>query len=146
MKPSTAFPLLLGALLAAAPAFAAEPDVSTLYELSSAGTTAAFKAAESGKVVLEIKCRPGAHVSDEAPLKIELKGQGVAPAKEKLTLADSVGKKAPGQEYADPRFEVALKADKPGKGQVDAKLTFFICTDKICARQQKTLSLPVEAQ
>jgi hypothetical protein len=29
---------------------------------------------------------------------------------------------------------------------LDAKLTFFICTEKICARQQKTFSIPVEVQ
>ena len=31
-----------------------------------------------------------------------------------------------------------------GKGTVEAKLTFFICTEQLCARQKKTISVPVE--
>ncbi|HVE85423.1 MAG TPA: hypothetical protein VND93_21365, partial [Myxococcales bacterium] len=27
---------------------------------------------------------------------------------------------------------------------VDAKMTFFVCTDQICSRQQKQVSLPVQ--
>jgi hypothetical protein len=121
-------------------------DPSSLYEVSTEGTSARVKAGEKGTFVLSIKSKAGAHVSDEAPLKLELKGTQLSPAKEKLTLADSVGKKAEGQQYADPRFEVPFQATAAGKGTVDAKLTFFICTEKLCARQQKTLSIPVEVQ
>jgi hypothetical protein len=93
--------------------------------------------------VLSIKSKSGAHVSDEAPLKLELKGTQLTPAQEKLALKDSVAKKAEGQQYADPRFEVPFKATAAGKGALDAKLTFFICSEKLCARQQKTFSIPV---
>ncbi len=55
-------------------------------------------------------------------------------------------KKAEGQAFVDPRFEVPFTAAAAGKGAVDAKLTFFICTEKLCARQQKTFSIPVEVQ
>jgi hypothetical protein len=70
----------------------------------------------------------------------------VTPAKEQLGREDSVAKKTEGQAYADPRFEVPFTAAAAGKGTVDAKLTFFICTEKICARQQKNVSIPVEVQ
>ena len=84
-------------------------------------------------------------MSDEAPLKLELKGGAqLAPAQEKLALKDSVAKKAQGQQFVDPRFEVPFKATAAGKGSLEAKLTFFICTETLCARQQKTFSLPVE--
>jgi hypothetical protein len=119
-------------------------DPATLYEVSTEGTSTKVKAGEAGVFVLSIKSKPGAHVSDEAPLKLELKGTQVSPAKEKLALADSVAKKAAGQEFVDPRFEVPFKASAAGKGTLDAKLTFFICSEKLCARQQKTFSIPVE--
>lgn len=119
-------------------------DPSTLYEVSTQGTSTQVKAGEQGVFVLSIKSKPGAHVSDEAPLKLELKGTQLSPTKEKLALADSVAKKAAGQAFVDPRFEVPFKASAAGKGTLDAKLTFFICSEKLCARQQKTFSIPVE--
>jgi hypothetical protein len=121
-----------------------EVDPATLYEVSTEGTSTRLKAGEQGVFVLSIRSKAGAHVSEEAPLKLEVKGAQVTPAKEKLGRGDSVSKKAQGQAFVDPRFEVPLTASAAGKGSVDAKLTFFICTEAICARQQKTLSVPVE--
>jgi hypothetical protein len=121
-----------------------EVDPASLYELSTEGSSTKVKAGEKGTFVLAIKTKAGAHVSEEAPLKLELKGAQVTPAKEKLGREDSVTKKAQGQAFVDPRFEVPFTAAAAGKGSVDAKLTFFVCTEKICARQQKTVSVPVE--
>jgi hypothetical protein len=121
-----------------------ETDPSTLYELSTEGTSAKVKVGEKGVFVLSIKSKAGAHVSDEAPLKLQVKGSQLTPAKEQLGREDSVAKKAEGQAFVDPRFEVPFTAAVAGKGSVDAKLTFFICTEKLCARQQKTFSIPVE--
>ena len=135
---------VLAVLAWAAPAFAEDVDPATLYEVTTEGTSTQVKAGEKGMFVLAIKTKPGAHVSEEAPLKLEVKGSQVAPAKEKLGREDSVAKKAAGQEFVDPRFEVPFTTAAAGKGTVDAKLLFFICTEKICARQQKTVSLPVE--
>ncbi|WP_224361994.1 hypothetical protein [Hyalangium versicolor] len=123
-----------------------EVDPTSLYEVSTEGTSTKVKAGEKGVFVLSIKSKQGAHVSDEAPLKLQLKGTQLAPAKEQLGREDSVAKKAEGQSFVDPRFEVPFTAAAAGKGTVDAKLTFFICTEKLCARQQKTFSIPVEVQ
>ncbi len=103
-----------------------------------------MKAGEKGKVVIEIRAKAGAHISDEAPLKIELKGTGATVEKEKLVYKDSIAKKKDGQEFADPRFEVAFTAPAAGKASIEAKMRFFVCTDKVCAPQQKTVTLPVE--
>lgn len=125
-------------------ATAAEPDVASLYEVKTEGSSTEVKGGEKGKVVISIVAKNGAHVSDEAPLRIELSSKDAKLEKEKLTLADSLVKKAAGSsEYPDPRFEVAFTAPASGKANVDAKMTFFICTDKVCARQTKTLSFPV---
>ncbi|MET0406384.1 MAG: hypothetical protein ABW123_28450 [Cystobacter sp.] len=119
-------------------------DPASLYEVSTAGTSTRLKAGESGVFVLSIQSKPGAHVSDEAPLKLELKGTQLSLGRDTLALKDSVGKKAAGEDFAAPRFEVPLKAEAVGKGTVEARLTFFICTEQLCARQKKTLSVPVE--
>ncbi|MDC0708366.1 hypothetical protein POL68_07795 [Stigmatella sp. ncwal1] len=121
-----------------------EVNPSTLYEISTEGTSTKVKSGEKGLFVLSIKSKPGAHVSDEAPLKLQLKGTQLVPSKEQLAFSDSVSKKEAGQPFADPRFEVPFILEA-GEGTLDAKLTFFICTEKICARQQKTFSIPVEA-
>lgn len=136
--------LFTTALLLSAPARAQDVDPASLYDISTQGSSAKVKKGEQGTFVLTITAKPGAHVSDEAPLKLVLSGKNVTPKKEKLTLADSVAKKAEGEKYPNPRFEVPLTADAPGTGSVDGKLTLFICTDKLCARQQKTVSVPVE--
>ncbi|WP_164017073.1 hypothetical protein [Pyxidicoccus trucidator] len=140
----TSVAAVLAALAWAAPALAEDVDPTSLYEVTTEGTSSQVKAGEKGVFVLAIKTKPGAHVSEEAPLKLEVKGTQLAPLKEKLGREDSVAKKAAGQEFVDPRFEVPFTTSAAGKGTVDAKLLFFICTEKICARQQKTVSLPVE--
>jgi hypothetical protein len=141
---STLAPLLM--TLVGAPVLAQDVDPATLYDVSTEGTSTQVKAGGRGTFVLSIKPKPGAHVSDEAPLKLELKSQQLTPEQKTLSLAQSVAKKAEGQQYADPRFEVPFTAATAGKGTLDATLTFFICTEKICARQKKVFSLPVEVQ
>jgi hypothetical protein len=138
--------LLTASLLVLSTAALAEEDVASLYEVTTTGTSSSFKAGEKGKVVIEIKTKSGSHISDEAPLKIELKGSGVTPEKTSLTLKDSVAQKKGSEKYADPKFDVALSGTAQGKGQVDAKMTFFVCTEKLCARQTKNLVLPIEVQ
>ena len=137
---------LAGALLASL-AVAAEPDPSSLYRLTTEGTSARVGPGKKGVFVLEIQSLKGAHVSDEAPLKLQLSGTGaVAPEKTQLTYADSTRKSSAAVKYPDPRFEVPLAAQGKGPGTVEAKLTFFICTAEACLRQQKTLSVPVTVE
>jgi|GEM_PF-291611 len=145
LKPTHAASFALAILLASCTTAVAadEIDPTTLYELSTEGSSQKVKSGDKGTFVVAIKTKKGSHVSDEAPLKFELTGKNVKPQKEKVTIADAVGKKVSGG-FTDPRFEVPFVAETAGRGAVDAKLTFFICTEKICARQQKTVSVPVQ--
>ncbi|HUM09545.1 MAG TPA: hypothetical protein VLT82_01220 [Myxococcaceae bacterium] len=137
----------LSGLLVATLALAAEVDPTTLYTLSTEGTTAKVGAGKKGTLVLEIQSLKGAHVSDEAPLRIQLSGTGaVTPEKTQLVYGDSVRKPSAGVKYPDPRFEVPLAAQGKGPGSVEAKMTFFVCTEQLCLRQQKTLSVPVTVE
>jgi len=139
--------LLMSVVLLSSLALGAEVDPTTLYKLSTEGTTAKVPAGKKGTFVLEIQSLKGAHVSDEAPLKIQLSGTGqVTPEKTQLVYGDSVRKPSATAKYPDPRFEVPLAATGKGAGTVEAKVTFFICTADACLRQQKALSVPVAVE
>ena len=102
-----------------------------------------LKAGQPGTFVLSIRTVAGAHVSDEAPMKLTLTGSGgVQPGKSVLGRTDAKpAAKSSGP--ADPRFEVPVTASARGQGAVEARLIFFVCTDTLCSRQQKTLTVPV---
>lgn len=139
--------LTLTAAVLASPAVAGEVDPSTLYRLTTEGTTARVAPGGKGTFVLEVQSSKGAHVSDEAPLKLQLSGTGpVTPEKTQLGYSDSVRKASAAVKYPDPRFEVPLAVQGQGAGTVEAKLTFFVCTAQLCLRQQKTLSVPVQVE
>ena len=70
-------PFLVAAVLLASLALAAEVDPTTLYRVTTDGTTPKVAAGKKGTLVLEIQSLKGAHVSDEAPLRIQLSGTGV---------------------------------------------------------------------
>ncbi len=139
---------LLALLLLAAPAAVAsgpqtDPDVASLYVLSTEGSTTVLKAGQPGTFVLSIRTIAGAHISEDAPMKLALSGSGgVEPAKALLSRSDAKPLPKPSGP-PDPRFEVPLTASSKGPGAVEAKLTFFVCTETLCSRQQRTVSLPV---
>ena len=139
--------VLASSLLVASLALAAEVDPTTLYRVTTDGTSAKVPAGKKGTLVLEIQSLKGAHVSDEAPLRIQLSGTGtVSPDKTQLVYGDSVRKPSASVKYPDPRFEVPLAVQGKGAGTVEAKMTFFVCTEQLCLRQQKTLSVPVTVE
>ncbi len=126
----------LAVLCCSTVALADEPD---LYDITTEGSTTALKAGAKGNVVIAFRLKPGAHLSDEAPMKIELSSAQATLAKKTLTLADAKKK-------GEPRFEVGFTPTAPGPASIDAKLTFFVCTDTRCLRQTKALSVAVEVQ
>jgi len=136
--------LSLSASPGLAPAASGEVDPAALYSISTDGSSKKVAAGEKAKLVIAIQTKPGAHVSDEAPLKVELSGVNATPVKARLSHADSVAKKAPGQQFADPRFEAAFDAPKPGAAKMEAKVTVFICTENLCNKYEQTLSVPLE--
>jgi hypothetical protein len=124
---------------------AADPSTSEFFQVTSEGTTTKLKAGEAGKLVLSISTKNGAHVSEEAPLKIELSSKESKLTKQKLTLADSVTRQQDGgREHPDPRFEVPFIPTAHGTTTLEAQLTFFLCTEKQCTRQSQKMTVPVE--
>jgi hypothetical protein len=133
--------LLSLALLAPLPAAAAEQPH---FELITAGSSTKLKVGEQGLFVLSVRTREGAHVSKEAPLKLVLQSAALKPAKSRLGREDSVASAQSGKPHADPHFEVPFAAPSAGKTTLDAKLTFFLCREELCERQERSLSLAVE--
>jgi hypothetical protein len=120
---------------------ATAPDVAALYSVDTQGTSPVVQSGRKGVLVLAIHTQKGAHVSNEAPLKIELSGPGVALEKTVLSYSDA-SSKAPTQ----LRFEVPFAAQSPGQTALSVKMVFFICTEKLCVRQQKALEVPVKVE
>ena len=69
-------PFLVAAALLASLALAAEVDPTTLYRVTTDGTTPKVAAGKKGTLVLEIQSLKGAHVSDEAPLRSSCRAPG----------------------------------------------------------------------
>ena len=139
--------VLMATVLGGAAALAAEEvEPASLYAVSTEGSSASVHAGGQGTFVFSIVPKKGAHVTADTPFKLELSGKKVQVSKAKLAYADSVGKPAPGEQYAIPRFEVPITGAEAGEGAVDAKVTFFICTDTLCARQQRSVSVPVKVE
>ena len=114
------------------------------YSVSTDGTSQKVAKGKQGTLVIAFHTAKEAHISNEAPLKITLVGEKVAPGKALLHYSDSVAKKQADKEFPDPRFEVPFTATDKGKGQLTAKMTFFVCTADLCSRHQQTLQIPVE--
>jgi hypothetical protein len=145
MKSGVFFTVIAVIAMPIAPARGEEQDLNSLFDIKTDGTTQKVKVGEQGKFVLAIKTKDGSHVSDEAPLKLELSASGVKLEKKKLTYADSLTRKSAGPRYPDPLFEVPFTAEAAGKNAIDANLTFFLCTESVCARQAKKIHLLIES-
>lgn len=119
---------------------AAEAD---LVKVRTDGSTTRLKAGESGRLSITLSPREGAHVSREAPLRIELASAHAQLEKERLTLADAAEGHGEG---GDARFEVAFTPIVQGPMTLEATLSFFVCTQSTCERQTRAVSLRVEVQ
>ena len=117
-----------------------QAEAKELYSLQAKAQPSELAVGGKGEVSLAIEPKPGAHFSDEAPIKITLKGSNVAVGKEVLSKQDA------NFEKGGARFSVPFTAQSVGKGSVEmcqTDLSFYLCTDKLCERQTKSVSIPV---
>ncbi len=126
--------LLLALVLAAG-----TPDVSNTYRIETSKVVT-VKKGEPGKARVEVVPRSDAHVDPAAPVSLTVSaGPNVKLEKEKLGRADAKETKAKGVEFDVPFTATA-------SDQVKGKLSFFICTEKLCEKQVKDLALAVEVK
>jgi len=115
-------------------------DGGDLVVVRTDGSTTSLKAGETGRLALTVSPRGGAHVSAEAPLRIDLSSNSAKLDKARLTLADA---RSDGN---DARFEVGFTPVAHGPMRVDARLNFFVCTPSTCERQIRSVSVEVLVQ
>jgi hypothetical protein len=109
------------------------------YTLDTSRSSAEIKVNENGTFSLIIKAKPGLKIHPDAPLEVKFKpAKGLAPAKAKLTRKDVVDEKS-----KTPELKVALKATEAGKRELEAKVSFFLCTDEWCQRMKDTVQVAV---
>jgi hypothetical protein len=128
--------ILAAALTAPALALADGPKA---YQVEA--PAARVKAGAKGKATIHIQVKAGSHVSEEAPLKIALKSDGLKLDKELLRTPDIVEGKG-----ASPRFEVPFTAAKPGAQSIEATMNFVVCTKELCERESETVKIPVSVE
>src|SRR5437899_1533660 len=101
-----------------------------------------LKMGEKGDAHVTIVPRSDAHVSPDAPLSMALSaGPSVKLAKVKLGRADGTATPQKGVDFTIP-----VTATAAGKGEVKGQLSFFICTEKLCERQKRDVTVPVTVE
>lgn len=86
------------------------------------------------KIDIRFSVPAGSHISPDAPLAIKLKGpEGVKFDKPVLHYADAV---PPAGEA--PRFTNQATASAAGEADIEAAMTYYVCTANLCNRQSKT--------
>jgi hypothetical protein len=125
------------------PAVAGESgeDGAKAYKIE---TTSALKLkkGEKGDAHVTIVPRSDAHVSPDAPLSMALSsGPSIQLAKTKLGRTDGTATPQKGVDFTIP-----VVATAPGKDEVKGQLSFFICTEKLCERQKRDVTVPVTVE
>lgn len=109
------------------------------YELDTSKTTTTLKVGGEGSFSLVIHPKAGKKVHPDAPLEVVFKVVPAAkPAKGKLSRSDVVDKAA-----TAPELRTALRGVSKGSFNLEASVSFFICTDDWCQRMTDKVTVPV---
>ncbi len=100
------------------------------------------KAGQPAKVSIVIAPQPGAHIDPRAPLAFTVKSATAAGTFkiEKETLGHEDGKE---RDDKSIEFGVPVTGQKAGNDSVLVHADFYLCTPKICERQQEDLTVAV---
>ena len=135
--------LAAAVLVLAAPAFANEGagDAASAYKIETTSSLK-LKKGEKGDAHVTIVPRSDAHVSPDAPLSMSLSsGPAIKLAKTKLGRGDGTATPKQGVDFTIP-----VTATAAGKDEVKGQLSFFICTEKLCERQKRDVTVPVTVE
>jgi hypothetical protein len=130
-------------LVFAAPAFANEAaeQAASAYKIETTSSLK-LKKGEKGDAHVTIVPRSDAHVSPDAPLSMSLSsGPAIKLAKTKLGRGDGTATPRQGVDFTIP-----VTAAASGKDEVKGQLSFFICTEKLCERQKRDVTVPVTVE
>ncbi|MFL5290814.1 MAG: hypothetical protein ACJ79Y_09075 [Myxococcales bacterium] len=130
-------------LVFAAPALANESaeQAASAYKIETTSSLK-LKKGEKGDAHVTIVPRSDAHVSPDAPLSMSLSsGPAIKLAKTKLGRGDGTATPRQGVDFTIP-----VTAAASGKDEVKGQLSFFICTEKLCERQKRDVTVPVTVE
>jgi hypothetical protein len=114
-------------------------DAAKAYRIETSQVPLKVKRGEQGQAKVTVVPRSDAHVSPDAPLSVTLSsGPALDLPKQKLGRPDAKPTDAKGVE-----FEVPFVGKQPGRDELRAQVTFFICTEKLCERQKRDVTLAV---
>ena len=120
---------------------AAAPDVSGTYRIETSKVLK-VKKGETAHAKVEVVPRSDAHVSPDAPISLALtSGSAVKLEQEKFGRKEAKETKAKGV-----AFDVPFTAAASGKDELKGSLSFFICTEKLCERQKREVTVPVTVE
>ena len=126
----------------ALPAFAqsdAHADAAKAYTIQTSQAPLKVKKGEKGEAKVTVVPRSDAHVSPDAPVSVAVSsGPALDLPKQKLGRPDAKPTDAKGVE-----FDVPFVGKQPGRDELRAQVTFFICTEKLCERQKRDVTLAV---
>jgi hypothetical protein len=138
----TVLSILGTALALALPAFAqtdVHADAAKAYRIETSQAPLKVKRGEQGQARVTVVPRSDAHVSPDAPVSVTVSaGPMLELPRQKLGRPDAKATEAKGVE-----FEVPFVGKQPGKDELHAQVTFFICTEKLCERQKRDVALAV---
>ena len=136
---------LVAACLVALPALAqtdAHVDAAKAYKIETSQAPLKVKRGETGQARVTVVPRSDAHVSPDAPLSVTVSaGPALELPKQKLGRPDAKPTEAKGVE-----FDVPFVGKQAGKDELKAQVTFFICTEKLCERQKRDVTVPVTVE
>jgi hypothetical protein len=114
-------------------------DAAKAYTIETSHAPLKVKKGKKGEAKVTVVPRSDAHVSPDAPLSVTLSsGPALDLPKQKLGRPDAKPTDAKGVE-----FEVPFVGKQPGRDELRAQVTFFICTEKLCERQKRDVTLAV---
>jgi hypothetical protein len=92
---------------------------------------------QAAQIDIRFSVPQGSHISPDAPLAIKLKGpEGLKFDKPTLHYADAV---PPAGDA--PRFTDRVTASAPVEADLEAAMTYYVCTADLCNRQMQTQHL-----
>ena len=117
-------------------------DAEKAYTIETSHAPLKVKKGEKGEAKVTVVPRSDAHVSPDAPLSVTLSsGPALDLPKQKLGRPDAKPTNAKGVE-----FDVPFVGKQPGRDELRAQVTFFICTEKLCEKQKREIAMNVEVQ
>jgi hypothetical protein len=120
----------------------AAPETAQDFQVDTKDSTHSLKVGEKGRLVLLLQPAEKWHVHPQAPLKVRVE----AAAGLKLEKAELGRKDAVEQTAGALRFEVPFVGSAAGKQEARAHFSLFLCSDTVCVRQTRSVTVPVDVK